>query len=253
MALKKYEETDIASIASAIREKTGGDKTYKVSQMPEGVNEVYEAGKEAEREDFYREYATKNTYYMHGRWAGMGWTDTTFRPTEDLNFTGNCSYTFYYNGANVDLVEWCKQLGISILVKPTFANYMFAYSIFTRLPELDFSNLTTLSSTFSGCSELVTIDLLKIHPGGSASFSSTFSGCDELQNITVDGLIAKNIDFKDCTKLTKASIESIMTHLSPTATFTVTLSQTAVNNAFTTEEWQAIIDAKPANVTVSLI
>lgn len=231
------------------------------TEIAEKIPQVYEAGKEAEREDFYREYATKNTYYMHGRWAGMGWTDITFRPTEDLILTGNCSYTFYYNGAKVDLVEWCKQLGISILVKPSFANYMFAYSRFTRLPELDFSDLTTLSSSLAGCSELVTIDILKIHPGGSASFSSTFSGCNELQNITVDGLIAKDISFKDCTKLTKASHINIMEHFSTTATFTATFSKEAVDNAFetaegaadgsTSAEWQALVNARP-NVTVTL-
>lgn len=44
MANKKYEETDIQAIAEAIREKTGSEDSYKVSDMVSGVNEVYEAG-----------------------------------------------------------------------------------------------------------------------------------------------------------------------------------------------------------------
>lgn len=44
MAKKVYEEENISNIAIAIREKTGGDKTYKTSEMVDGVREVYEAG-----------------------------------------------------------------------------------------------------------------------------------------------------------------------------------------------------------------
>lgn len=44
MANKKYEETDIQAIAEAIREKTGSEDSYKVSDMASGVDEVYEAG-----------------------------------------------------------------------------------------------------------------------------------------------------------------------------------------------------------------
>lgn len=44
MAKKVYEESNIAAIASKIREKTGGTKTYKTSEMPGGVEEVYEGG-----------------------------------------------------------------------------------------------------------------------------------------------------------------------------------------------------------------
>lgn len=44
MAKKRYEEANIAAIAERIRENTGGDKKYKTSEMPSGVDEVYEAG-----------------------------------------------------------------------------------------------------------------------------------------------------------------------------------------------------------------
>lgn len=47
MAKKVYEETKIKAIADKIREKTGGDSTYKTSEMPEGVEAVYEAGQKS--------------------------------------------------------------------------------------------------------------------------------------------------------------------------------------------------------------
>ena len=44
MGKKAYEESNIANIAVAIRKKTQGDKTYKTSEMPSGINEVYDKG-----------------------------------------------------------------------------------------------------------------------------------------------------------------------------------------------------------------
>ena len=78
-------------------------------------------------------------------------------------------------------------------------------------------------------------------------------GCIELRNITFSGTIGKDIDFQKSTKLTKASIESIINALSSTASgVTVTFSQIAVNNAFSTDEWNALIATKP-NWTISLV
>lgn len=47
MAKKAYEENNIAAIANKIREKTGGESTYKTSEMPSGIDEVYNTGFEA--------------------------------------------------------------------------------------------------------------------------------------------------------------------------------------------------------------
>lgn len=46
MAKKIYEESNISAIAESIRAKTGTDTKYKTSEMPSGVNEVYESGKQ---------------------------------------------------------------------------------------------------------------------------------------------------------------------------------------------------------------
>ena len=47
MAKKVYEEAHIKAIADKMREKTGGDATYKTSEMPLGIESVYEAGKKS--------------------------------------------------------------------------------------------------------------------------------------------------------------------------------------------------------------
>lgn len=251
MALKKYEETDIAAIASTIREKTGNDKTYKVSQMDEGVNEVYEAGKKAEHDAFWDSFQ-KNGNRTEYYYAFDGWNEKNFVPKYDIR-PKNAPYAFQGITGIADLEQWLNDLGVVLdFSQCVSASDMFVRAEFEVLGILDFSNASNLNFMFTKCLNLKTIKKLVV-PTKRIDFIGTFNHCYALENIIIEGEIQGNIDFQYSTNLTKASIESIMTHLSPTATFTVTFSQTAVNNAFTTEEWQAVINAKPANVTVSLI
>ena len=97
---------------------------------------------------------------------------------------------------------------------------------------------------------------------GSQSFSSTFSKCDELENIVIEGVIGKNgFNVSACTKLSGASIVSIIEALSDTTSgLTVTLSQTAVDNmAFpivgnkgTYNSWTDLEQSR-TNWTISLV
>lgn len=229
-----------------------------------GYNDGYNLGvidgKQEQYDAFWGDFQENNAFA--GKFAGTGWTIDTFRPTQDINITGSANYCFIYNACNADLVEWCEQLGINITIKPSFATSMFQNSKFTRLPELDFSLLSSLSSTFTSCTELVTVDKLKINTKGTVAFSSTFNGCTSLKNITIEGIIGKDIDFKACTELSKASITSVMNARSTTATFTVTFAKAAVDKAFetaegandgsTSAEWNALDNERP-NVTIALI
>jgi hypothetical protein len=98
-------------------------------------------------------------------------------------------------------------------------------------------------------------------------YSSTFKGCANLKNIVFEGVIGEDINFQWSTKLTEASIRSIITHLSDTASGkTLTLSKVAVDNAFMfsgdggdvpgTDEsnpyWPQLRDSKP-NWTITLV
>ena len=56
MSKKVYEESKIKAIADAIRGKTVSDTTYTTAEMSNGVNEVYEAGKQAEYDRFWESY-----------------------------------------------------------------------------------------------------------------------------------------------------------------------------------------------------
>lgn len=265
MALKKYEETDVSAIASAIREKTGGDKTYKVSQMPDGVNAVYEAGKKAEHDAFwdaFQYYGARHDYrYCFSR---GNFSKDTFYPKYDIVLKDSNSQVFYSFIGNRstseepvwDLKARLEECGVVLdTSQATQLDNMFAYGYFSVIPTIDLTGITVGggdNQVFAYCwYRLVTIEKLIVKE--SNKYYRMFQNDNGLKNITFEGVIGNDIDFQYSTNLTKASIESIMSHLSQTATFTVTLSQTAVNNAFTTDEWQALINAKPVNVTVSLV
>lgn len=80
-----------------------------------------------------------------------------------------------------------------------------------------------------------------------------FNGCSALENIEfVANTIKISISFSPCTKLSKASIESIVNGLNSDVTEqTLTLSKTAVNNSFTDTEWEALKNTK-SNWTINL-
>ena len=77
-----------------------------------------------------------------------------------------------------------------------------------------------------------------------------FDGCRQLKEFRVEGVIPVTCSFSHSTLLSHDSIVNIINALSPTASGqTLTLSATAVNNAFEGgsegAEWQALIATKP--------
>ena len=140
----------------------------------------------------------------------------------------------------------------------------FGQSEVVRIGEVDLSVGTGnyWQGTFAQCTKLHTIEKLvlseKVYP------LSSFVNCYELENLTIEGIIGQNdFNVQWSTKLSKESIISIINALSVTTSgLTVTLSKTAVNNAFetakgnadgsTSEEWAALIATKQ-NWTISLV
>jgi hypothetical protein len=110
----------------------------------------------------------------------------------------------------------------------------------SRLPEIDLTGVTASDgfyATFLSCNELVTIDNLIFPESGEHPVLTSMFGCPKLKNIKITGHIGQTVDFTASTQLSRASIESIMTHLSDTATGkTVTLNKIAVNKAFETAD-----------------
>lgn len=263
MGIIKTDSIHYENVAAKIREKTNGASTYKPSQMPSGIEEVYEAGMDVALDAAWegiQQGGTRVNYsnFFRGEW----WDETNFRPKYDMRPTGTGATTMFdrfggqanTSSKSIDLAKIFEDCGVVLDTSQcTGMANLFYYSSVSHVPIISVESYIATVGIFGGCTKLKTIDGFVLRDDGMNTFSGTFGSCYELENIRIFGVIGNDIDFKACHKLTKASIENIMSHLSPTATFTVTLSQEAVNNAYTTDEWQAVIDAKPENVTVSLV
>lgn len=204
----------------------------KITRAKADLDEVYAAGKQAEYDAFWdglQDYG--NRYDYASGFNNVGWTDATFKPKYDIVVRGN---------------------GYGV----------FSYSRFTELKKtVDVTQATSIGAMFYTCTILKTINRLVV--AESTRFDSTFGNCHALENLTIEGTIGQNgFNVQWSTKLSKASITSIIDALSTTTSgLTVTLSQTAVNNAFatsegaadgsTSEEWLALV-ATRSNWTISL-
>lgn len=253
MSMIKTDSIHYEKIAAKIREKTNGTDSYKPADMASGVDAVYEAGKQAEYDAFWDAIQGNGARTNYSR-AFAEWSIEYIRPKYKVVPTHVTAFTSTF--------EQCRQLkkvesqyfDFSQKEQGTSSQgYYYTFNACVNLEEIEDIGLVgghQYTRTFAYCGKLKKI--AKITSNEDTVFSSAFYECKSLEDLTIEGVIGKDFDVH-YSPLTKASIESIMEHLSPTETFTVTFSQEAVNNAFTTDEWQAVIDAKPANVTLSLV
>ena len=228
----------------------------KLIKVAENTSKVYESGKQAEWSEFwdaFQDYGNR-WHYIDG-FAGYGWNDQTFKPKYDIKPDWAIVRMFSYSKIT-DLEARLIECGVTLDTSKN-GNYvsMFEGSAVTVLPEIVFSkDATTVGSCFSNCKSLRTIRKITLEEGFDISFGAggSFNNCSALENVVFEGVITRNITIQWSTKLTKASITSIINALSTTATGqTATFSKTAVNNAFTTDEWNELI-ATRSNWTISL-
>lgn len=210
----------LTAIGDAIRAKLGGLALIPLADMPTEVGNVYDAGKQAEYDAFWDAYQDNGNLRNYDyAFAGLGWNDTTFKPKYPI--------------------------------VATYGNGMFYLSNISAISVINFANASSLYAAFRSAKKLATIEKLILSSTTNQTFTLTFEECNKLKNIVIEGVIKNSIDIH-WSPLTKASITSIINALSATTTGrTVTISQTAKNNAFTAEEWAALVATKP-NWTIAL-
>jgi hypothetical protein len=227
-------------------------------------------GQQNEYDRFWDAYQSNGVYksYAHA-FAGNGWNDATFKPKYDLKVT--YGYMMFRDCAvSGDLDEVLARSNVSLDFTQMYdAPYLFSQCAFSRLGVIDLSNMSTINNTFTNSKKLETIEELILKD--NCSINNPFSQCTALKNIKITGIIGDNLTLQTCTLLTKASIESIINHLSgSTSNKILTLSKTAVDKAFeavvwdeeassttwlegsNTEEWTALRQSK-SNWTITLV
>jgi hypothetical protein len=198
-----------------------------------GITEGTAAGKEAERTTLWNVFqnngGTQNYYYA---FAYNKFTDENYNPIHPIRCL---------NGSTPG------------------QNMFYKADYITDTKVEIYANSNNLNGAFNSCG---LVKIRKIHVHETTELTAAFAGTVNLVDIDFEGTIGKSIDFASNPKLSKASITSVMTHLSTTATLTATFIKSTVNKTFETsegandgsasEEWLALVDARP-NATIALV
>lgn len=258
MAKLFIEESTLTSIADAIRSKEGSTELIPPLEMPARIEALSGGGLALEENariiqlaslnSLGKSDATLNLYKAKSlqRLVDVGTSTADDVNTTVVHLTINCPN-------KVNSISNCLNGYLDKTLKRITFN-------------VDTSDATNVSYAFSSNYVLEIIDgtpldFSSVTSGGN--MSSPFHLCHELREIRVKGTINVSIPFMYSKKLSKASIDNIMSCLSSNATGqTLTLSLEAVNNAYetsegaadgsTSAEWLALVAAH-SNWTISLV
>lgn len=202
----------------------------------------YEDGKQAEWNAFWDSYQDNGNKAIYN-YAFAHWNNEIFKPKYNMTPTRS-ENTFFGFVAKpnccTDLVEILEHCNVILdLSKSTIMNYTFADSSFSRVGIVDMSSATSMVGLFYN-SKVETIDEIILKADGSSVFTNWFLYAYNLVNVKFTGVIAQSgLNLQHSKKLSRASIESILSHLDDVYHGTarsITLSKAAVDKAFETSE-----------------
>lgn len=235
----------------------------KVNNMPtadEVYSQGFDAGKQAYWDQMWDGIQNGGARVDYSNAFGKYWNTENFKPKYDMTPTSGTQMFNRFGGETitdappVDLAGILEQAGVRLDTSkiPNFANF-FYYSSVGHIPEISvIGSKNKLIGIFGFCKKLVKIDKLILKDDGTDEFKDTFLQTTALTDIVIEGVIGNSIDLS-YSPLNRASIENVMNALSTTTTGTdATFNKTAVEEAFTTDEWNALVANKP-NWTITLI
>lgn len=230
---------------------------YKEGEVA-GYNNGVEAGRKAEYDEFwdmFQENGSRTDYRY--AFAYTQWDDANFNPKYPIKIVGTATYTFVGT-----TFEWKDKVLEVDLSEATSLQWTFRNNQFYHLGKCDLSSAASSNGTFAVCNNLQSI--AEIVSNENLTWNNDFQYDSNLETVIFSGVIAKSgLNFQWSTKLSKASITSIINCLSTTTSgLTVTLSKDAVNKAFetsegandgrTSTEWTSLIGTR-SNWTISLL
>ena len=241
--------------------------TNNVARAKTDYDEVYEAGKQAQYDEFWDAFQQNGSRrdYKYG-FAGVGWRNDTLYPKYSM-VVDNANYMFQQCNFSGSLKERLDECGVELTFKTgSFTSAFVDFGGCTELPLIDLSLSTFPGATFQSMKKLHTLPII-LPTAEKVNWNSTFNSCIALVNLSLTGKIynrngnALNLSWSK--KLSKASIENVIECLDTSVTDQyITLSLTAVNNAFetstgaadgsTSTEWANLI-ATRSNWTINLL
>lgn len=208
-----------------------------------GYESGYVNGEMSEHDKFWDSYQQNGNrgYYIRG-FTGYGFDVNNFYPKYDIILGTDSAEQMFYawtdadRHGDFDLSQRLEECGV--ILDTSKAKYLmncFAYGKFVRIPVIDITGCQPnyawgSAQLFNNCYSLQTIDGLIINENNIPS--SWFGQCGELKNLTLEGSLAQDgFDVSYSTKLTKASILSILKALSLTITETKTITFSTVHQS----------------------
>lgn len=234
----------------------------KLTTVADNMSKVYEAGQKSEYDKFwdnFQDYGNRTNYEK--TFQGIsGFNNQNFYPKYDIRPVGSKATYLFYGWTSItneslktiNLKERLEECGVVLdLSQATDVSYAFAYFYSRDLPTIDLTGLTTNSTLLFGDNHSNLKSIEKLILAETTPFNSNWFRSDTgLENLIVEGTIGQNnFSVKDCTKLSKASILSILKALSLNITETKTITFSTKHQAtIETDEdckpyWQAAKDA----------
>lgn len=196
--------------------------------------------------------------------AFMYWDDIEeLSPKHKVVPTGQCIYLFY-SCSNLRVIDKSKfDLSKADYNEVAYAGMMLC-TYCTSLevfPDIGLQAGDYLA-TWMGCSELHTIEMLRVNEDISVA-PSAFRGCRKLQHILdIEGLFGQNVSFVQCSALTPAAMKNIIKHLKIykqteleyeyTITFNSTAFAVLEAEGISEEDWEWLSEQFP-NVNIELV
>lgn len=192
------------------------------------LDDAYSAGKQEAYDQFWDKYQDcgNRKQYNYG-FAGVGWNDETFNPKYGIKPTTMSN--MFSNAGITDLRVLIENRGINLNCRQaTNITNLFYKSKVTHLPELDFTNATSLQNVFMDCEDLVSIEKIILPSGAITSLTQMFMNCSNLEHVIFEGQITRtSFSVQWSPKLTHDSLMSIinalMDNTGNSATYIVTL------------------------------
>ena len=259
----------LTAIADAIREKTGNTDKLTLDRMAEEIRDI------GIGDDYYNKFwdAFQNDVVIYSYlFAGRGWSDLTFAPKYDITVGNTSAIAMFSNTKITDLEAILERQGVTLDISlANRADSMFSDSrSMTVIPALVLGeNLTNATGMFFGCRDLKIIRSLTL-PEKAVKLTNAFGNCANLEEIELVGKLLGDLDLQWSTKLSRNSIESVLTAADESVFveggvphFTVTLPLVAVNKAFETSEgandgiesdwWKSQVENTSSYYTIALI
>lgn len=190
----------------------------KLTIIAENEQNVYNAGKKAEWDDFWDSLQDNGnrTHYAYA-FAYGSFNKHNFKPKYPII----CTENGYATPAGNSLFRQTTDASVTQFYEDMIEEINVPITIMGQ-PQFVFDYMLKLKK------------IIELNVTVTTTFNSWFRGCEDLEYIRWgSSVIGQSLDMYDCKKLDKNSIIDTYTHLSDTASDkTLTLSKTAVNTAF---------------------